>query len=216
MTRAEIQLNSITKEIEKLENRIKRETDRNNTRIQKAKELGVYFSTFEEWVSVRDDGNTLSSWSEKQYQALYIVGSNDRELNDLIKSLERCYSKLAKAEQVVNTQIRSLNEIRNNKIPKIEEFLDEWETNAIKYYEEHLEENVTKSMIHDERIRKSDYISYQVTSRIGKIVDAGFLTIGTDGNINGLVKGENGSVHIRTIIAGGYNIQCRHFRVLFS
>jgi hypothetical protein len=32
--------------------------------------------------------------------------------------------------------------------------------------------------------------------------------------INGYIKGENGSVEVRSIIAGGYNIQKRHVRVL--
>ena len=48
----------------------------------------------------------------------------------------------------------------------------------------------------------------------GKIVDAGFLRIGLKGDLEGVIVGEKGKAKINTIGAGGYNIQCYHYRTL--
>lgn len=62
---------------------------------------------------------------------------------------------------------------------------------------------------------KYDMIVEHATQRVGKVVDAGGLHVGDNGELNGYVKGETGKkVKITTIGAGGYNIQCFHFRVL--
>ncbi|MNM78954.1 hypothetical protein D3C81_908740 [compost metagenome] len=65
--------------------------------------------------------------------------------------------------------------------------------------------------------QKNDLLAmmvYRVTEETGKLTDASGLHIGSNGEINGLVVGEKGSAVIETILAGGYNIQCLHFRVL--
>ena len=52
--------------------------------------------------------------------------------------------------------------------------------------------------------------------KVGKLTDVNFGRIGMDGSFNGTVTGEKGSANIRTILAGGYNIQCLHYRVLVN
>lgn len=54
----------------------------------------------------------------------------------------------------------------------------------------------------------------RIEKKAGKIVDAGMLYIASDGNINGNVEGEKAKVRVETILAGGYNIQKLHYRVL--
>jgi hypothetical protein len=49
---------------------------------------------------------------------------------------------------------------------------------------------------------------------VGTLLDASNLTLASDASLNGLVIGELGKARIETIIAGGYNIQCLHYRVL--
>jgi hypothetical protein len=56
--------------------------------------------------------------------------------------------------------------------------------------------------------------------KVGTITDYSMLTV-TKGNfmeggaaINGIIKGKNGTVEVRSIYAGGYNIQKLHVRVL--
>ena len=46
------------------------------------------------------------------------------------------------------------------------------------------------------------------------ITDAAALYIGPEGDINGIIVGTEGKAKIQTIGAGGYNIQCFHFRTL--
>lgn len=54
----------------------------------------------------------------------------------------------------------------------------------------------------------------QIEKKIGAIVDASNLYFGYDDGINGIIIGEKGKARVETIYAGGYNIQCLHFRVL--
>lgn len=49
---------------------------------------------------------------------------------------------------------------------------------------------------------------------VGTITDAAALYIGPEGDINGIIVGTEGKAKIQTIGAGGYNIQCFHFRTL--
>lgn len=54
----------------------------------------------------------------------------------------------------------------------------------------------------------------QVTKYTGEITDASLLEIDPRGDINGYITGKEGRAHLQTILAGGYNIQRLHFRVL--
>ena len=53
-----------------------------------------------------------------------------------------------------------------------------------------------------------------VEKKAGKIVDATNIHSGVDASINGIVIGEKAKVKVETIYAGGYNIQCLHYRIL--
>lgn len=59
---------------------------------------------------------------------------------------------------------------------------------------------------------------YALVARITKITGEEIVEISNMnynyGDINGLIKGTKGTAKITTIDAGGYNIQCYHFRVL--
>jgi hypothetical protein len=65
-----------------------------------------------------------------------------------------------------------------------------------------------------EKNNKRKLFLERVKDITGVITDAKGLTIGGNGEINGIVIGEKGSAKVNTISAGGWNIQCFHFRVL--
>jgi predicted RNA-binding protein Jag len=75
------------------------------------------------------------------------------------------------------------------------------------YLEKEMEkEKDTKRQLFIERVK-------EIT---GNIQDASFLSIGNNGEINGIAIGDKGKASVNTISAGGYNIQCFHYRVLVN
>jgi len=81
----------------------------------------------------------------------------------------------------------------------------------IETFGERVEEMMTK-----EFERKRISLIKRIEKKGGKIVDAIELHYGYDSGINGTIECENNIVKIETIFAGGYNIQCLHYRVLIK
>lgn len=63
--------------------------------------------------------------------------------------------------------------------------------------------------------RKKDFIK-RINMVIGDIKDLKGLSIGLNGEINGIAKGVKCDAKVQTIGAGGYNIQQYHYRVLVN
>ena len=61
---------------------------------------------------------------------------------------------------------------------------------------------------------KYDFIIERTNEIVGTITDASNLSVGRKGDLNGFIIGERGKAKVETIGAGGYNIQCYHFRTL--
>ena len=64
--------------------------------------------------------------------------------------------------------------------------------------------------------RKYDFIIERTNHIVGTITDASNLEIGAKQDLNGFIIGTKGIAKIQTIGAGGYNIQCFHFRTLIN
>lgn len=64
--------------------------------------------------------------------------------------------------------------------------------------------------------RKYDFIIERTNEIVGQITDASNLTIGDKDDLNGYIIGTKGTAKVQTIGAGGYNIQCFHFRTLIN
>jgi hypothetical protein len=69
-------------------------------------------------------------------------------------------------------------------------------------------------LLEKELKNKKENLIMRVEAKGGKIIDAINLTLGNDNSLNGYIKCENKDVKVETIFAGGYNIQCLHYRVL--
>jgi hypothetical protein len=65
----------------------------------------------------------------------------------------------------------------------------------------------------DLKSRKIKFIK-RITDKVGLDICDSRLTMGVDGSINGTVSGHEDTVNVYSIIAGGYNIQKAHYRVL--
>ena len=61
---------------------------------------------------------------------------------------------------------------------------------------------------------KYDDIIERTNAICGKITDARGLWVSARGDLDGIIIGERGTAKVQTIGAGGYNIQCFHFRTL--
>jgi len=84
-------------------------------------------------------------------------------------------------------------------------------TDTIVYAErgpEYLENDIKKDVD-----AKRQIFMTRIKDKTGEIYST-MLRIGMNGEINGIVRGEKGAVTVKTIGAGGWNIQKLHFRVL--
>lgn len=68
--------------------------------------------------------------------------------------------------------------------------------------------------VDEEAKRKYDFIIERTNRVVGQITDASGLYISDNFELNGIIIGTNGKARVETITAGGWNIQCEHFRTL--
>lgn len=71
-----------------------------------------------------------------------------------------------------------------------------------------------KKDLEQDAAAKYDDIVERTNAICGTITDATGLMVGLKGDLDGIVIGERGTAKVQTIGAGGYNIQCFHFRTL--
>ena len=83
-------------------------------------------------------------------------------------------------------------------------------------YIDTLETDRLERDLKNEYNRKYDFIIERTNEIVKVITDASGLYIGSKGDLNGYIIGTNGTAKVQTIGAGGYNIQCFHFRTLIN
>ena len=81
-------------------------------------------------------------------------------------------------------------------------------------YRGELETERLRKDLDREAERKYDYIIDRTNAIVKEITDASNLYISDNGELNGYIIGTGGTAEVRTIGAGGYNIQRFHFRTL--
>ncbi|PGA05593.1 hypothetical protein [Bacillus mycoides] len=72
-----------------------------------------------------------------------------------------------------------------------------------------------KALEQEKKSKMIDLIN-RINTVTGSIVDADGLRISEVGNLNGIITGEKANAKVETIGAGGWNIQCFHYRTLVN
>lgn len=155
---------------------------------------------------------------ETIYKSKYV---KDEYSGRYIMKEVRMYSD-EKIEEILNNnnsyQLReaSLN-IKSKYIKKFEERQTKSDliilSKIVSYYELINYESLDKIIKDDIEIKKEMFVE-RVAATVGIIKDMIDFSIGANGEINGIAIGNKAKAKVTTIIAGGYNIQCSHFRVL--
>lgn len=101
-------------------------------------------------------------------------------------------------------QRREMEERFTNLVKELHSFRSETHTK---------EELLEKMLIKEVKAKYEDLVN-RISKVTGEIKDCNYLYIGDNGSINGYVIGEKAKANVETIMAGGYNIQCLHYRVL--
>lgn len=73
-----------------------------------------------------------------------------------------------------------------------------------------------EKVLEEEKKAKMLDLINRINAVVGAIVDAKALKVSDAGNLNGIIIGETGKAKIETIGAGGYAIQCFHYRTLIN
>lgn len=169
----------------------------------------------------------LDEWREKAYMW------HLNEANKYVK-LEETYQK-ARYNYVMNNNKETKEELyaaksEINNVPTIikqlvsVKVIGDWDYNGCyvniqgcyikneKEFYEKLNKLLEKEVEH----KYKDLVN-RITKVVGEIEDVDNLSIGRqNGEINGIIKGSKGKATIETVSAGGYNIQCFHYRVLIK
>lgn len=138
--------------------------------------------------------------------------SAEREAYDAAKEIfrKKCYGYYEKREFINRWGKQDYNSV------KVKDGEYEWMKPYIN--EVNFEDAMVKFKkdIDKEWIRKYDFIIERTNYIVGQITDASNLKIGAKHDLNGYIIGTKGTAKVQTIDAGGYNIQCYHFRTLIN
>lgn len=153
----------------------------------------------------------LADWKVK------VMNYYERTFPVYLHAKEERYAQNREYCEKVNYMIRDhakREELRKTEREQEKQFRQMW-SNFIKYDEcdRFQKERLQKDLDRDAELKYDDIIE-RTNAICGTITDAAGLRVGLKGDLDGYVKGERGTAKVQTIGAGGYNIQCFHFRTL--
>lgn len=151
--------------------------------------------------NLKEINEFINQWKQKAVVYYNLAITSYRAEYERIQNSYDFYNK--EQYEQMKQERRELNEKYNQIVKDL----------AFGYSPEHRQERLNK-IIEREAESKKVILIKRVNKEVGKIVKALDLKVGVNGELNGKIQGENGICKIETIYAGGYNIQCLHYRVL--
>lgn len=152
----------------------------------------------------------LEKWQKK----LEEVNAENKRLDEIPEQLKKLQKELA--EQIIEADIRRRERMYKDRAEmEWEDFTEKWSWREREYYmgrsDKDFREMVKKDAMAGAKWWVIDLIN-RVEKKVGEITE--WKLWFTSKALNGYVTGTKGSAVIETIIAGGWNIQRRHNRVL--
>lgn len=142
-----------------------------------------------------------------------------------LEDIQGAYRKLEEASKIVsNWKVKVVSEKAKvdfaTSAPKvIIDFVNSWGELAFEWLMENTErpnESSIRTLIENDKQIKIIQLTMRVTDVVGTITDARNLSVGEKGDLTGIIVGEEGKARLETISAGGWNIQCYHYRTLVT
>ena len=154
---------------------------------------------------------TIKYWQEK----LEKVNAENHRITEMPEQLKQLHEQIRAELVEYNTNLR--NDCRND-WKKVHQGEMTWKDLSKKYKDPHGLKAMTDSEIaRDAEASAKAYVldlNDRVQKVVGEITDWNLFISGS--HLNGTVTGTRCMAKVETIIAGGYNIQCLHNRVLVN
>lgn len=201
ISNAEKEIEETTKKLNEYKEALKEEEEKANSRnIQviidflnnwKENVKNFYIASVDRWVE------TLGDYYKADKEFCNWFNSHWKERND--KELMKKMEEPSKEAKAIHSQYNYLDRYM------------EWKGGKYVLNMELLQKDLDV-----EADRKYDFIIERTNKIVGQITDAGNLRVGEKGDLNGFIIGTRGKAKVQTIDAGGWNIQCYHFRTLIN
>ena len=218
----------LNNKIQEIQNKIENITEKINKRVEILRKIDVKLSqTTDEYQRrhLKSDKESGIKKLEKMEQTLYKYVAQKKKLErtnieviPVIDEFLNTWKEKAKKEFIKEMEdFENLRDSRNQYSE--EEYKKELEKfDKVTFYLMNMHPSwrieELEKLLEEEKLKKLIDLTKRVNKICGKITNADDLLIGNRGDINGIIIGEKGKAEVRTIEAGGYNIQCFHFRVL--
>lgn len=166
-----------------------------------------------------EDAESLSKEYEALHQLIHSADlSTDHSKYEAVKAQRakvNTHAETRRCKLAGYNEDRTTTRFGRPAVVKVKVQEGEWEY-ARHYFKKTYDESVAylKKDLKEEADRKYDDMIDRIVHVTGEITDASNLSVAAKGELNGFIVGKKGAALIETIGAGGYNIQCFHFRTL--
>lgn len=144
----------------------------------------------------------------KVKSAMEMIQRNNTDIRLAKQKVEEWENKVV-AEKEVITGSKNAPQVIIDFVNQYGELVKKW----LKCYTDMTDEQINKQVEADKQA-KIFMLNARVEKITGKITNADNLRVSEKGDLTGYIEGEKGKAQVQTILAGGWNIQCYHYRTL--